>query len=257
MNNQTLDTRHGHWILAKMGKRVLRPGGKELTLKLVENINIKPTDDVVEFAPGMGYTAGLVLKKQPKSYTGIELNVEASTLLQKIFTSENHKIINASASKTTLPDNSVDKVYGEAMLTMQSEKDKSSIVQEAYRILKKGGQYAIHELSLYPDELDNKMKREVQGGLIKSIKVNARPLTQKEWTEVLENVGFKVIKVVDNPMILLEFKRILDDEGLFRTLKIMFNILTHSEERRRILEMRGIFRKYKDNMRAITILAQK
>lgn len=42
----------GHWVLARMGKRVLRPGGKELTLKMIQNLNITSQDEVVEFAPG-------------------------------------------------------------------------------------------------------------------------------------------------------------------------------------------------------------
>lgn len=43
----------GHWILAKMGKRVLRPGGKELTKKLVSELHIQQDDDLVEFAPAL------------------------------------------------------------------------------------------------------------------------------------------------------------------------------------------------------------
>ena len=31
----TLNQKQGHWILAKLGKRVLRPGGRELTEKLI------------------------------------------------------------------------------------------------------------------------------------------------------------------------------------------------------------------------------
>lgn len=77
------DKAQGHWLLAKMGKRVLRPGGKELTLQLIDNLEIKALDDVVEFAPGLGFTASITLKKRPKSYTAIELNKDAFSYLQK------------------------------------------------------------------------------------------------------------------------------------------------------------------------------
>ena len=50
----------GHWLLAKMGKRVLRPGGLQLTNQLLTALDIQPTDEVVEFAPGLGVTARLV-----------------------------------------------------------------------------------------------------------------------------------------------------------------------------------------------------
>ncbi len=48
------DTTHkmpGHWLLAKMGKRVLRPGGLELTRVMLERLDIQAHDAVVEFAP--------------------------------------------------------------------------------------------------------------------------------------------------------------------------------------------------------------
>ena len=44
----------GHWLLARLGKRVLRPGGLELTSRLLANLAIGPADAVVELAPGLG-----------------------------------------------------------------------------------------------------------------------------------------------------------------------------------------------------------
>ena len=63
MENKVMNTEQGHWILAKMGKRVLRPGGKELTEMLVNGLAISNQDNFVEFAPGIGYTASVILSK--------------------------------------------------------------------------------------------------------------------------------------------------------------------------------------------------
>ena len=46
----------GHWVLARVGKRVLRPGGLELTLQMLSNARLTGAR-VVEFAPGLGRTA--------------------------------------------------------------------------------------------------------------------------------------------------------------------------------------------------------
>ncbi len=73
----------------------------------------------------------------------------------------------------------------------------------------------------------------------------------------LEDKGFEVEKVLSNPMHLLELKRVISDEGLFRTLKIFFNVLTKPQARKRILEMRGVFRKHGSNMHSISIIARK
>ncbi|WP_435264319.1 class I SAM-dependent methyltransferase [Tenacibaculum sp. nBUS_03] len=257
MRDITINRRQGHWILAKMGKKVLRPGGKELTLKLIKNLEINTNDDVVEFAPGLGVTASLALKDSPKTYTGIELNEEAASILRKTFIGKDLKIIKGNATNSTLNDNSYSKVYGEAILTMQNDLKKKEIIKEANRILKKGGLYGIHELALQPDTISDEKKSEIQKELAKAIKVNARPLTINEWTDLLEKEGFEIVKTETSPMHLLEPKRMIDDEGFFRMLKIVFNILTHPNERKRILAMRQVFRKNKIYLKAISIVVKK
>ena len=255
--NQTLNTEQGHWLLAKMGKKVLRPGGKELTLGLMEKLCITDQDDLVEFAPGLGFTAGIALAMHPRSYKGIELNEEAATLLRKKIHGPAREIIVGNACCSTLEGNSVDKVYGEAMLTMQADHRKAEIIREAHRILRSGGLYGIHEIALTPDSMPEEGKRQVQHDLATTIKVNARPLTRAEWVAMLEAEGFKVENILTNPMHLLEPGRIVDDEGFLRTLKIAFNILTHPHARKRILAMRTVFRRHERSMSAIAIVARK
>ncbi|AFL80231.1 putative RNA methylase [Aequorivita sublithincola DSM 14238] len=258
MSNKTINTEQGHWILANMGKRVLRPGGKELTLKLVNGLDVKHEDALVEFAPGMGFTASMILKKKPKKYIGIELNEEAAARLKiKINGTPAATIVNTTAAHTGLEDSSADKVLGEAMLTMQVDDRKSEIIREAYRVLKRGGLYGIHELGLTPNELDPQFKSSIQRKLAQVIRVNARPLTQKEWCGLLENEGFKVKEVFESPMHLLKLKRMIADEGILRAIKIGFNILTHPDAKRRIMKMRKIFKKYEDHMTAYAIIAEK
>lgn len=257
MSNKIIDTAQGHWLLAKMGKKVLRPGGKDLTLKLIKGLSINPNDRVVEFAPGIGFTAFKVLENNPKSYTGIELNEEAAENLRKKIHGEHRNIIVGNASSVPLENESVDKLYGEAMLTMQADHKKSAIIKEAHRLLIKGGLYGIHELGLTPGDLDEKEKAEIQHELALCIRVNARPLTQSEWIHILEKEGFRIKEVKTNPMLLLETSRVIDDEGFFRSLKIGFNIIRQPQARRRINQMRCVFNKYKNHMNAIAIVAEK
>ena len=67
----------GHWLLARLGKRVLRPGGLELTRALLDGLAIGPADEVVEFAPGLGVTARMILQRGPRRYTGVERDQKA------------------------------------------------------------------------------------------------------------------------------------------------------------------------------------
>src|ERR1017187_7311645 len=61
----------GHWLLARLGKRALRPGGTAMTSRLLRDACLSEAD-VVEFAPGLGRTATEILRNRPKSYVGVE-----------------------------------------------------------------------------------------------------------------------------------------------------------------------------------------
>ena len=222
----SLNEKQGHWILAKLGKKVLRPGGRVLSEWLVKNLEITSKDDIVEFAPGLGFTANIACSYKPFSYTGVDMNEAAAALAKKNIHYENSRVIVADAAASTLPDAFANKVYGEAMLTMQPLEHKKAIIAEAFRILKPGGYYAIHELGLQPDN-------------------------------VSEEQGFKVVKEQHNAMLLLENKRVWQDEGIFRTLKFFFNLFTHPDLRKRVMNMKKTFRKHQKNLDAIALVVQK
>ena len=258
MNTENKFNEHqGHWMLAKLGKRVLRPGGRELTEKLIAGLQITPEDDIVEFAPGLGFTANIACGYRPKSYTGVDLNEEAATIARKRIKYDKAKIINANAAQSTLPDAYANKVYGEAMLTMQPLEQKKAIIAEAFRILKSGGYYGILELGIAPDSVSEEIKEDIYRELSETIRVHARPMTAMEWTTLLEEQGFKIIKVAHNPMLLLERSRMIQDEGWLRVLLITFNLLRFPEIRKRVKKMKECFRKHQDNLDAVAIIAQK
>ncbi|MCH4159384.1 MAG: hypothetical protein LKF35_04640 [Bifidobacterium minimum] len=126
----------------------------------------------------------------------------------------NGACILADAASTGLPDGCADTVIGEAMLSMQGQSGKSRIVGEAFRLLRPGGTYSIHELGLHPDDLDQSTKDVIRTDLARAIKVNARPLTEAEWKELLEQAGFDVVWTAHSPMALLKLGRNLSDEGV-------------------------------------------
>lgn len=249
----------GHWLLAKLGKKVLRPGGKKLTNWMIDNAN--PTNKrVVEFAPGLGITAAEILDRNPKTYTGVDQDPNAATATT-LSTKQARlgiptEVINGVASDTGLPAGSADLVVGEAMLTMQGEKGKAAIVSEANRILATGGRYAIHELLLTPNNVDQTVADNLRKALATTIKVNARPLTATEWSELLESNGFKVLSIKVAPMGLLQPKQMIEDEGP-RVLKIMFNLARNPQARKRVLAMRKVFSENAQNLGAISIIAEK
>ena len=247
----------GHWLLARLGKRVLRPGGRQLTHRMIEALNIRPSDEVIEFAPGLGETARLTLKRKPASYTAVERDKDAAALVQKFLQGPEQRCVVGLAENTGLPDAAATVVYGEAMLSMQTPQQKSRIVREAHRLLKPGGRYGIHELCLIPNDLDESTKLEIQNELSAVIHHGTRPLTIAEWQGLLESEGFSVQAQAQAPMHLLEPWRIIQDEGMFGALRFAFNLLCNREARRRVLAMRRVFSKYRDHLAAVMLVGQK
>ena len=92
----------GHWLLAQLGKKVLRPGGRETTNWLLSRA-LGGQIDVVEFAPGLGITALEIVKRSPKTYTGVDLDPKAAEIVRgRIGDNPNYTVVNAGAQETCL-----------------------------------------------------------------------------------------------------------------------------------------------------------
>ncbi|MGH9737411.1 MAG: class I SAM-dependent methyltransferase [Candidatus Acidiferrales bacterium] len=254
---QRAEKMQGHWVLARAGKRVLRPGGLELTRQMIEALAIGPLDRVVEFAPGLGVTAQMVLRREPCAYCGVEREPAAAEHLRKQLDSSRAKIVLAPAEQSGLPDCAATVVYGEAMLSMQTQEQKSRIIAEACRLLVPGGRYGIHEMCLLPDDISDALRREIQAAMSKEIHVGVQPLTRGEWTNLFEQHGLKVTWSNETSMHLLEPRRLLQDEGFAGAFRFAFNLATSPTLRRRVLAMRRLFRRYEKHLGAISLVGQR
>lgn len=247
----------GHWLLASIGKKVLRPGGRETTEWLLAHLSL-PGARVVELAPGLGTTARDLLAQRPASYVGVEEDpVACRTVAKLLDASQNQRVVEANAKSTGLDDASADVVIGEAMLTMQGEKGKRAIMAEAARILRPDGLYAIHELGLTPDTIDEESKTDIRKRLARSIHVNARPLTMAEWSELAEEAGFAVVDTYETAMGLLDPKRMLADEGALGVARIVGNLIRKPDVRARVMDMRTVFRDYADHLAGVGLVLKK
>lgn len=251
---QRLEKMQGHWVLARAGKRVLRPGGLALTRRMIEALSILQDDRVVEFAPGMGVTAQMVLRKRPAQYWGVERDPAAAKRLEALLPKGTAQVIRAQAEHSRIPSRCASVVYGEAMLSMQTPEQKKIIFSEARRILAVGGRYGIHEICFRPDDISGRKRREIEAKMSKEIHVGVQPLRCSEWRELFEHNGLKVIWCGEADLELLEPRRMLQDEGIVRCLKIAFNVAKDSLLRQRIFAIRRIFRRYREHLGAVSIV---
>ncbi len=247
----------GHWLLAKLGKRILRPGGRALTAKLLEQAKPTGDDDIVELGPGVGATAEVLLRANPRSYRGVDPNPEGRDAVKNILKKHPRAdYVVADARETGLDDASADLVVGEAMLTIQDDAGKNAIVAEAARLLRPGGRYAIHEMAWLPDHTDEE-RETARRELSRVIKVGARPLTLEGWKELLATHGLEAEWHDRAPLHLLEPRRIVSDEGLWGALRFWNNARRLPGASDRLKAMRQGFQLQGKLMGGIVILARK
>lgn len=251
----------GHWLLARLGKRVLRPGGLELTQQMLSALALAPGDHVVEFAPGLGVTARMTLAARPASYTAVERDDAAASQVRRWLDGcpggKPHRVITGLAQETGLPDGCATVVYGEAMLTMQTETRKRQIAREAFRLLRPGGRYGIHELCIWPDDLPAQEADAVRRAITGAIHHQALPKTVSEWELLLRSEGFEVMHRSTAPMALLEPRRMIRDEGILGAARFVWRLSRDREARARVMAMRRVFREHCQRMAAVCVVALK
>jgi SAM-dependent methyltransferase len=257
VHNAGPDRLPGHWLLASTGKRVLRPGGLELTRWMLQTLTIGSRDDVVEFAPGLGVTAERILARRPRSYIAVEQDAAAAAGLSARLNAANTRCIEGTAEATGLPSTCASVVLGEAMLTMHPHAKKFRILREAHRLLRPGGRYGIHEMCLLPDDIAPEVRLDIEREMSLNIHTGVKPLTVSEWRALLISAEFIVVAEHRAPMHLLEPRRMLADEGYRGIARIAWNLLTHPAARRRVLSMRSMFRRFGPSLAAVSFLCIK
>lgn len=256
----SVDTMPAHWLMARLGKRVLRPGGRELTRWMIAAAGVAADDDVVELAPGLGATAQALLAAGPRRYVGVERDEAAVRFARARIAPIGHpdaRVILGDASRCPLPDGSASLVVAEAMLSMQPPARKRAIVAEAARLLRPGGRYAIHELAVAghddgPDEV-----RCIERDLSRSIRVGVRIRPISEWRALLEAQGLEVLETEVAPMRLLEPGRVLDDEGAVGAARFAWNALREPRALRRLIGVRATFRVHAPRLRGLALIARR
>jgi len=205
-------------LLIQMGKKVLRPGGMGLTRRMLEMLNINASDEVVEFAPGTGDTAKIVLSYQPALYTAIERDQDLVKFVSSYLDGSNQQCLLGRAEETGLPDSSCSVVYGEAMMNMMPNDTKQMVIDESARILKLGGRYGFHEVYLKPDDIDDIKRDEIAQAFRAATRV---------------------------------------DEGFFGALRFVSKLVGYPAARKRLLAMRSALRKYENYISAVTFVSKK
>lgn len=246
-------TAPGHQILAAAGKKILRPGGKAATEQLFAWANFQPGETVLELAASFGESAIEIAKRFNVRVVGVEKNpksvVIAKENIKSAGLSDRITIIEGDIFQLDKIADKFDYVLAEAILTMQSNAGKAKILSAIKDHLKPGGKFLSHEMLVRSNE------SEVRKCLSQTIRVNANPLTLTEWTTVCQEAGLNLQQQQTGEMGLLSLSQMVRDEGIWGTVTIIWNVVTNSHLRPRVLQMRRTFHKYRHDLGYIVFVS--
>jgi ubiquinone/menaquinone biosynthesis C-methylase UbiE len=230
-----------------VGMTVIHPGGFAATNKLIASLNIRPGSNVIDIACGKGTTAVLLAEKYGCSVTAVDIDaglVEDGKRLARKRGLEN-KITFCVGDALNLPfaGDEFDAAVSQAMLVLVDDKVKA--IQEANRVIRKGGRAGWLELS-WRKEPSEEFIEKVSTVICAYCMTNVS--TFDGWKRIFEEAGIKDLNVIP-----LDFNPgsggmmgMFKDEGFFRSLAMMMRIMKNKEIKDRMTVLNKFFKENSD-----------
>ena len=203
------------WVQTILGDS-FHPGGIDLTKRLINSLNIRNGDRVLDVACGMGTTT-LLVDEQFESYvTGVDFREHNIQRAQEIASSKNATVEFKIGDAANLPmdDASVDHLICECAVSTFA--DQPLAVGDFYRVLKSGGSLAISDMVLN-GKLPSKMET-----LLAPWTCLASAKSAAGYQRLLLDAGFVVTSYSDESQslldLVLDLKKKLLVAGLGKTL---------------------------------------
>ncbi|GMU23495.1 MAG: SAM-dependent methyltransferase [Phycisphaerae bacterium] len=245
----------GHVFLARMGKKLLRPGGRRATEQLFELAGLEPGQRVCEIATNRAVTAIELAERFGVRVDGVDAspeflalardNIAAHALADRI------QVHVGKGHELPFEDNTFDRVTAEAVVTMLPPEQKLATLREAARVLRPGGCLVIHELAWSQSD------KAIRADLVKTIQHAAWPMTDDEWRSILAQAGLSFADSRTGEMSLMSPTGLLRDEGVGGVVRILWNILRTPGARTRFKSMARFFRLHREGFHYIVLKATK
>lgn len=246
----------GHIFLAKMGKKLLRPGGRRATEALYALADLKEGERVCEIATNRAITAMELVRRFGVHVDGVDASEEFLSVARRTVAAcgleESIRLHVGAGHELPFEEGAFDAVVAEAVITMLPPHRKAETLAEAVRVLKPGGRLVIHELA-WADQPD----ADIHKALVRAIRHGASPLTVENWKLLATQSGFGGTIVRTGMMSLMSPRGLIRDEGVFGVLRIATNVLRTPGAFARFKEMAGFFRRHHRQLRYIVLRADK
>jgi ubiquinone/menaquinone biosynthesis C-methylase UbiE len=173
------------WLLGQS----YHPGGSALTRRLADTVALRPGQEVLDLASGVGTTAFLLAQERGVKVTGIDLGAvqvaKARERAGRLGLDEVVRFEVGDAERLPIVDSRFDVVFCEcAFCTFP---DKHTAAREIFRVLRPGGKVGITDVCLEPDRLEPEL-----GGIAGRIACLADAKPMGELQDLLAFSGFRV-----------------------------------------------------------------
>ena len=256
----------GYCLLSAIGKTVFRPGGPGLTSELIRQLDINSRDTIVDIGvttPGgrLSLTTREILAYKPARYIAICHSTKHAKQLAVLLTSHHNSstdkvIASGHTHQLPLADAAMDKLLSEAIMVKQPDEIRRRTLAEIARVLRPGGKFATHEICI-TDDTPRHIAQRIQEKIYRAIPAPISYLYARQWVELIEGFGFKVQKLILKPIVFILPHRVIGDETLHGTLKIVYNMVTKPRDGANTLRVLSTIATHWRHMRAIGIVAVK
>lgn len=221
-------------FFAKLGKRVINPGGIAGREQLFAQLNIKPGSRVLEVGCGSGHTACVMAERFQCQVTAVDLSasmvVAARARVAQAGLESRVRCEVADVTWLPFAEASFDYVIVQAVLMFV---DKARALAEIHRVLKPGGQLGGIEFAWQhtPPENVRESTHNICGCTV--LEFHPRGI----WAKWLERADFGRVQSDERPFALLSIPGFLRDEGVLNSLRVAGRVLRRRSHRQRMIEI--------------------
>ncbi|MGD9694515.1 MAG: methyltransferase domain-containing protein [Thermoleophilia bacterium] len=238
------------WPLAQRAVTALaRPGGAEMTERVIEGLGLQEGDRVVELAPGFGLTGAIVLGRGPRTWTAVDPDPLAVEHLAALAAPAGREAVVAPVDETGLPEASATVVMADALLTVLDDGGRRAVIAEAVRLLRAGGRVAFHDLAPGP-ALDGEARADLAA-------CGIRPLTTDELRALVEDAGLVVLGTLEGALRLPAQRDLMREAGPRLALRITRELALKGGLRQASLSARQALERRELSLRSAIVVAEK
>jgi cyclopropane fatty-acyl-phospholipid synthase-like methyltransferase len=173
-------------LLARHGISSAHPGGMNLTLKLLETLQIDKDTRILDIGCGTGQTSAFIAQKYGCNITAIDINEEMLKRSYNRFRKEkiDVSLFQANAEELPFASQCFDILLSESVTAFT---DINKSLKEYFRVLKHSGTLIAIEITSASNLDSNNMRR------IKCVYNIDRIPTKREWINLFTESGFECI----------------------------------------------------------------